>query len=439
MYLAPKRIVTGKRMRLNGEEPFTAPPVQRKLAAPPSRCNFVGYSQRRRLHGLLAASYFAVSGVLGLVAIRLPTPGVDRTAMATVSVAALAAGVLAAIAPWERWPQRASLGLVPLAFALIALTNVYGGYNLYKYADFFIAVFVWIGMAHPRLTSVAVAPLAVIAYVLPLFFLPGNAWTGLTSTVMTISVCILVGELIAWGVARVDQIQHALQRERDRMEHLRKRDGQPEAFLSAASHELRTPITVCRGHLEILADGAGQEEIQALKQTLVDELELMERLVEDLTVFARLDDPVLLRVEPLHLESFVKRILAKAEHILGARLHLEPGVTDATLRADPQRMTQALMNLLRNAAQHTHGNGPVRFRVSAEPANCLFEVTDEGGGLPPGGELLVFDPFKRMSHRTGGAGLGLSIVRGIAQAHGGEAGVVNRPGQGATFWVRIPW
>src|SRR6266446_4003108 len=107
MYSTLERIVTGKRMRLNGEEPFSAPPVQRKLAVPPSRYNFVGYSRRRRLHGLLAAGWFAVFGVLGLVAIRLRTPGVDRTAMATVSVAALAAGVLAAIAPWERWPRRA--------------------------------------------------------------------------------------------------------------------------------------------------------------------------------------------------------------------------------------------------------------------------------------------------------------------------------------------
>jgi signal transduction histidine kinase len=65
-------------------------------------------------------------------------------------------------------------------------------------------------------------------------------------------------------------------------------------------------------------------------------------------------------------------------------------------------------------------------------------VADEGGGLPPGDEQAVFEPFRTGSSQTGGTGLGLSIVRGIARAHGGESGVTNQPGRGATFWIRIP-
>ena len=80
----------------------------------------------------------------------------------------------------------------------------------------------------------------------------------------------------------------------------------------------------------------------------------------------------------------------------------------------------------------------MRLRVRAEPAWWRFEVADEGGGLPPGEEQFVFEPFRTASPRTGRTGLGLSIVRGIARAHGGESGVVNRPGHGATFWIRIP-
>lgn len=79
----------------------------------------------------------------------------------------------------------------------------------------------------------------------------------------------------------------------------------------------------------------------------------------------------------------------------------------------------------------------MRLRVQAEPASWRFEVADEGGGLPPGDEQAVFEPF-RTGSAPGGTGLGLSIVRGIARAHGGEAGVVNRPGLGTTFWIRIP-
>jgi len=110
----------------------------------------------------------------------------------------------------------------------------------------------------------------------------------------------------------------------------------------------------------------------------------------------------------------------------------------ATLQADRQRLTQALLNLLQNAAGHTGGRGPVRLRVRAELAAWLFEVADNGGGLPPGEEQLVFGTFRTGSSPTGRTGLGLSIVRGIATAHGGDCGVVNRPGRGATFWIRIP-
>jgi signal transduction histidine kinase len=113
-------------------------------------------------------------------------------------------------------------------------------------------------------------------------------------------------------------------------------------------------------------------------------------------------------------------------------------MAEATVRADPQRMTQALLNLLQNAATHARGDGPVRLRVHAEPVGWRFEVADGGGGLPPGEEQFVFEPFRTGSSPTGRTGLGLSIVRGIARAHGGESGVINRPGRGATFWIRIP-
>jgi signal transduction histidine kinase len=96
------------------------------------------------------------------------------------------------------------------------------------------------------------------------------------------------------------------------------------------------------------------------------------------------------------------------------------------------------MNLLQNAADHAKGDEPVRLCVQAESSGWRFEVADDGGGLPPGDEQAVFEPFSTGSSRGGGTGLGLSIVRSIARAHGGESGVVNRPGQGATFWIRIP-
>jgi signal transduction histidine kinase len=383
--------------------------------------------------------FFAGSGVLGLVTLPLPAPGLNVIATAAVSAVALALGIAIWLAPWETWPSRASLGIVPPAFALIALGNAFGGSNLHAYGVFFVVAFVWIGMAHPPRTSVIMAPLAAAAYILPLFSLPGNVGAGLSSAAITIPICVLVGEGIAWGVGRLEQIELALRRERDRTEHLRELDEMKDAFLSAVSHELRTPVTICRGHLDVLEEGASEREVRAVKETLLDELDLMGRLVEDLTTLARMDDPALLRMESLPLGSFLTSITTKAEPILGDRLLPESDIGDVTLRADPQRLTQALLNLLRNAAEHARGDRPVRFRVGAESSSWRFEVADEGGGLPPGDEQVVFEPFSTGSSPTGGTGLGLSIVRGIARAHSGESGVVNRPGRGATFWITIPW
>jgi signal transduction histidine kinase len=397
-----------------------------------------GPPDRRRLFGRLAAMFFAGAGVLGLVTLPLPAPRADKAATAAVYAVALALGIAIWFAPWDRWPRAASLAIVPPAFALIALGNAFGGEDLHTYGVFFVVAFVWIGMAHPSGTSAALAPLAAAAYILPLFLLPGSVGAGLASAAITIPVCVLVGEGIGWGVGRLEQIELALARERDRAEQLRELDEMKDRFLSAVSHELRTPITICRGHLEVLEEGADEREVRAVKAMCVSELALMGRLVEDLATLAWADDGrALVKVEALPLDDLLGSMAAKAEAILGDRVRVVSGIGGVTLRADPQRLAQALVNLLQNAADHAKGDGPVCLRVQAGPASWCFEVADDGGGLPPGDEQVVFEPFSTGSSR-GGTGLGLAIVRAIARAHGGEAGADNRPGHGVTFWIRIP-
>ncbi len=411
---------------LRGKDPA------RGLSAPAGRTGALplddGPPDRRRLYGRLAALFFVGAGVLGLVTLPLPAPGSNPPATAAVYAVALALAIAIWFAPWERWPRRASLVILPPAFALIAVGNTFGGEDLHTYGVFFVVAFVWIGMAHPPRTSAAMAPLAAAAYVLPLFFLPGSVGAGLASAAITIPVCVLVGEGIGWGVGRLEQIELALARERDRAEQLRELDEM---------NELRTPITICRGHLEVLEEGADEREVRAVKAMCVSELALMGRLVEDLTTLACADGRPLLKWEVVPLDSFLHDMTAKAEAILGDRVRVVSGIGGATLRADPQRLTQALVNLLQNAADHAEGGGPVCLGVQAGPASWRFEVADDGGGLPPGDERVVFEPFSTGSS-PGGMGLGLSIVRGIARAHGGDAGAVNRPGRGVTFWIKIP-
>jgi signal transduction histidine kinase len=395
-------------------------------------------SRRRVLFGRLAAVFYAGSALLVLVTLPLPAPGAQRAALVLVCAAALAIAVAIWLAPWDRWPQRAALVIIPPAFALIALRNTFGGSDQHTYSIFFVVAFVWLGLAQPPRTSFLMAPLAAVAYILPLRTLPGDIEAGLASAAITIGVCVLVGEGIAWGMVKLEQIEGALHRERHRSEQLRELHGMKDEFLSAVSHELRTPLTICRGHLDVLETGASAHEVRAVKRTLTDELDLMGRLVEDLTTLARAGDRVPLKVEPLSLDDFVASIVTMAEPILAGRLLVEYEPSDAIVHADPQRLTQALLNLLQNAAEHAIGYGPVRLRAGAQHDSWWFEVADEGGGLPRDEEQFVFEPFRTASRLTGRTGLGLSIVREIARAHDGDCGVVNRPGRGATFWIRIP-
>jgi signal transduction histidine kinase len=406
----------------------------------------------RRLFGRLAALFYAGSGLLGLALLPLPAPGANGPAVAAVYATAVVVGIAVWLAPWERWPRSASLAVMPPAFALIALRNAYGGRDLQFYGVFFVVAFVWVGMAHPPRTPTAMVPLAAAAYILPLSVLPGGFEVGLPSAALTIPVCLLVGEGLAWGMSRLEGIELALRRERDRTEQLRELDEMKDRFLSAVSHELRTPITICRGHLEVLDEAAGEDcrccagggtcqarqDLRDIRGMLVEELDIMGRVVEDLTTLARADDAAFLKVESLPLDRFMACVAAKAGTILPGRVLVQSAAPGKTLRADPQRLAQALVNLLQNAARHARGQEPVRLGVRAEAASWRFEVADEGGGLPPGDEQAVFEPFSTGGSSNGGTGLGLWIVQGIAQAHGGECGVVNRPGRGATFWIRIP-
>jgi signal transduction histidine kinase len=127
----------------------------------------------------------------------------------------------------------------------------------------------------------------------------------------------------------------------------------------------------------------------------------------------------------------------KAEPIFRSRLvvRAEPGPSFA--KVDPQRITQALLNLLHNAASHAPAATRVELRLKKEPGWWRFEVDDNGRGLPEDSEEEYFEAFRKRS-RSGGSGLGLAVVRGVAEAHGGSAGVDNRPGRGATFWIRVP-
>lgn len=209
-------------------------------------------------------------------------------------------------------------------------------------------------------------------------------------------------------------------------------------FIREASHELRTPITICRGHLEVLGSNPPADRMRAALDVVLDELRRMSRIVDDMATLARAEHPDFIRRGTVELRPFVEEVAVKAQPLLDGRLRTELPGRLARVDADAQRLTQAILNLLHNAALYSPSSSPVHTRIVREPKAWRFEVADSGGGLEPGLEEAIFTPFFRAENGRTGSGLGLAIARSVAEAHGGSAGVDNRPGEGATFWLRIP-
>ncbi|MGJ7440662.1 sensor histidine kinase [Aquipuribacter sp. MA13-6] len=212
-------------------------------------------------------------------------------------------------------------------------------------------------------------------------------------------------------------------------------------FIRETSHELRTPVTICRGYLELLDPEPDATELEETVGIVLDELDRMARIIEDMNTLARMEAPASQRREPIDVAMLLQDVTAKTSLLTDGRLIVAAVPTESTgsrLSADPQRLTQALLNLIKNAVQHTPTDTPIELLAWASPTCWTFEVTDHGNGVPPGQEDAVFQPFCTSGSANPGNGLGLAIVSGIARAHGGRAGLSNRPGAGATFWLEIP-
>jgi two-component system OmpR family sensor kinase len=236
--------------------------------------------------------------------------------------------------------------------------------------------------------------------------------------------------------------------------------GQRE-FVADASHELRTPLTVIRGQLEVLAaqrDPSG-EEVRRVERLAQAEIARITRLVDDLLVLAKAEQQRFLRVEPIALESFVGELWDGASLLATRRFELGE-VPAGTLLADPDRLAQALRNLIGNAIEHTDAeHGLVRLDVervegrgrdfgvppTAERPrgeSLRFVVQDDGPGIAPEQRERVFDRFHRTDaardRASGGAGLGLAIVRAIAEAHGGRVSASASAAGGARIELELP-
>ena len=208
-------------------------------------------------------------------------------------------------------------------------------------------------------------------------------------------------------------------------------------FINDAGHELRTPITIIRCYLEQL-NGHSPEEKEAL--TIInDELTRMNRLVEELLLLVKAKHPDFLHLEIVSISSFTQELYCKVTSLSHRKWCLESRGSGRFL-ADSQRLTQAALNLVQNAIQHTQENDVIA--IGSENRDGYFRVLgrDTGKGIELVEQQRIFERFARGKDNSysNGFGLGLAIVSAIAKAHDGKVKLDSEPGKGSTFTIIIP-
>jgi Signal transduction histidine kinase len=214
------------------------------------------------------------------------------------------------------------------------------------------------------------------------------------------------------------------------------------AWNATIAHELRTPLTVLKGRLQGIADGVFAPD-EALIRNLLLHVDGLSRLVEDLRTVTLADGGRLdLRIEKIGLAAEIRSVIDLLEpSLLKAGFLLDVTLLDLVVRGDGSRIRQALLALLDNAQRYARP-GSIELSTLKSGNSAVIRIEDEGPGLPPEFAGRAFEPFARSepsrSRRFGGSGLGLSVVRAIAEAHGGRAAYRRSSRGGAVFEIQLP-
>lgn len=275
----------------------------------------------------------------------------------------------------------------------------------------------------------------------------GTVWSVVRSVTVPVSRLvdatrrIDAGNLsLRTGISGEDEIG-ALARSFDRMvDRLEATFQEQERFLSEISHELRTSVTIIRGHLEILMRGTRTpEQVGRALNVSLDELQRMGRLIDDFLMLARASRPDFLRLQEVPVRPFLAALFDKASGLAPRRWRLGE-MAEAVVVADPERLTEALLNLLRNSADYTRGDQRIELSSRIEGTAVTITVVDEGEGIAVTDLPHIFKRFYRGTspRAVPGSGLGLSIVQAVVDAHGGSVEVSSTPGQGTIFAIRLP-
>lgn len=209
-------------------------------------------------------------------------------------------------------------------------------------------------------------------------------------------------------------------------------------FINDAGHELRTPITIIRGHLELMGDDP-QEREETVALT-IDELDRMARMVDDLILLAKSERGDFLQYEVVDVRMFTEELFAKVGSLGDRRWDLAK-VAEGKVRIDRYRITQAIVNLANNAVQHTQVGDKISLGSIVRQNILYLWVQDTGEGISETDRVQIFERFARAAksrRRSDGSGLGLAIVKAIVDAHRGQIALQSQLNFGSTFTLKIP-
>jgi PAS domain S-box-containing protein len=251
----------------------------------------------------------------------------------------------------------------------------------------------------------------------------------------------------ASGRRYVGSITSDVTEQRAADEALREADRRKDQFIATLAHELRNPLAPIRTAVAILGrDGAAEPDRAWSRDVIERQVAHLARLVDDLLDMARVTSgKLLLRKERVTLAAVVAAALETSRPALdaaGHKLVMNTPAAQAVLDADPTRLAQVLANLLNNAAKYTPPGGTIELRAEQVGREVLIAVSDDGMGFPPELARSLFEAFAQWApaeHAAPGLGIGLSLVRGIVELHGGTVSAASEgPGKGSRFEVRLP-
>jgi signal transduction histidine kinase len=366
------------------------------------------------------AALFLLSGLLAVMGIP--------TAPDRAGVLWLIAGLDGLVAlsaywlPWSRWGPRSTALLAVPGFVILSVSTwAFGGFAA-GVGPFFVLLFAWLGLHHPPRVAVLFSPVAAASYALGLFAADADPRL-VGSTVVLVPIALAVGLVIAVRVRQLNQAR----------EEIEQMDRWRAALMATLAHDVRSPMTTIRGTLEIaLDDPALPDHLRPLLTSANRQSARITSLATNLLDLERVDAGKLridvTDVNLLELGSRVADLVGRPD----IELHIDPALV---VRADPMRLEQMLVNLSTNALRH--GRPPIVLSADRYDDRVEIRVRDHGPGVPASDQPYLFERFSGSDTAPESVGLGLWIVRLLAEAHHGTVGY-RTLAPGAEFGITIP-